>query len=59
MVSTFRAFLESQKIAPAATTKNRRSAESKGSAVSAKASPARYVKLVLRRIPTNIAAAQR
>ena len=50
-------FLESQKIAAAAATKNSKSAHSKGSAVWAKASPVRYVNHVLSKIPTSIAPA--
>ena len=59
IMSFFGAFLENQKIAPDAITKNRRSAHSKVSPVWAKASPARYVNHVLRKMPTSMAAAQR
>jgi hypothetical protein len=50
-------FLESQKIATAAARKKSRSAQSKGSAVWAKANAAKYVNHVLSKIPTSMAPA--
>ena len=59
IMPAFGAFLDSQKIAPGAITKNRSSENSKGSLVWAKARPAQYVIHVLSKMPTSMAAAQR